>query len=139
MHAFYWYSHVYIPYVAQSVHIVMEPEVFLSVWSRIPLFWDRTVFPTFRTDIKPSPSQNSANLIRKSNTFPEKVMDRLRHGFANPGNHIAVAIKFFYGGATYFGTLRRDLVSCITGLAHRILRCLRDFWEMCIPLDYVTF
>jgi len=65
--------------------------------------------PTFRTDINPSHSQNSANLIGKINAFTEKVIDRLRHGFANPGNPIAVATKFLYGGATHFGALRIDL------------------------------
>jgi hypothetical protein len=64
-------------------------------------------------------------------------MDRLTHGFANPGHQIAVATKFLYGGARYLWALRTDLASCVTVLAPRILIWLPDFWKMCSPLDYV--
>jgi hypothetical protein len=66
-------------------------------------------------------------------------MDRLCHGFQNPGNHIAVATKFLYGVATYFGALWIDLTSCVAVLAPRILRRLPDFWKMCTPHDYLRF
>jgi hypothetical protein len=97
------------------------------------------VSPTFRTNIKPSHSQNSTNLIQKSNTFPEKVMDWLCHEFPNLGNQIAAVTKFLHRGATYFGALRIDLTSCVTVLAPRILRWLPNFWKMCTLLDYVRF
>jgi hypothetical protein len=93
----------------------------------------------FRKHIKLSHSHNSTNLIRKCNTFPEKVMDRLRHGFPNPGNQIVVETKFLSEGATYFGALMIDLASCVTVLAPRILIWLPDFCKMCTHLDYVRF
>lgn len=91
------------------------------------------VSPTFRTHIKPLHSHNATNLIRKSNTFPEKFMDRLCHGFANARNQIAVATKFLYGGATYFGALRIDLASCVTVLAPRILMASRFLENIYTP------
>ena len=89
----------------------MVPEVFLAVWLRIPLLWDATVHRRFE-------QTQSFDILRtmqkfnrkKGNMFPEKFMDRLRDGFANPGNQNTVATKFLYGwGATYFGVLRIDL------------------------------
>ena len=39
-------------------------------------------------------------------------MVRLRHGFANAGNQIAVAIKFLYVGGTYLGPQDRPCFLC---------------------------